>query len=338
MNAPHERSILKQQAQEHLQARHWLQAEEDFKQLLAIDAQDEEALLGRAAALDGLGQFDALYEIAEHIVAIDPSSAAALAFKARALQKLERLSAATIANDQALLLDTNLGLAWINRCGLQLLQQKYPEALRSALRATELAPDDARAWANKGMALYNNNALFESLEAFNTCLKKESDFLLALQMRGEIFLRLGRLEAVFNNARQMLTLYPHDLTALTQALQATRGLEYFEELSELSQAMLQTVPDSLFAWEHLMRGLRALGKFDDALDALNHLLALDALNVRNWTFKADTLYRLARYREAVNAGSQALQLDPEFPPAIRIHEKALRLMYQRKERKPKQKE
>jgi tetratricopeptide (TPR) repeat protein len=335
MNAPHERTLLKRQAQEQLQARHWLQAEESFRRLQEIDEQDEETLLGRAAALDGLGRFDELYEVAELALAISPSSAPALAFKARALQKLERLSEATIANDQALLLDTNLGLAWINRCGLQLLQQKYAEALRSALRATELAPDDARAWANKGMALYNNNALFEALETFNTCLEHESDFLLALQMRGEIFLHLGRLEAVFDNAGQMLSLYPHDLTALTQAMQASRGLEHFEELSELSQTMLQIVPDSLYAWEHLMRGLRAQGKFNEALEALDRLLEMDKVNVRNWTFKADTLFRLERYREAVNAGSYALKLDPEFPPAIRIHEKALRLMYQRKERKPK---
>jgi pentatricopeptide repeat protein len=99
--------------------------------------------------------------------------------------------------------------------------------------------------------------------------------------------------------------------------------------------LLQAVPDSLFAWEHLMRGLRALGRFDESLDALNHMLELDGANVRLWTFKADTLYRLNRYREAVQAGSYALQFDPEFAPAIRIHEKALRLMYQRKERKPK---
>jgi tetratricopeptide (TPR) repeat protein len=216
-----------------------------------------------------------------------------------------------------------------------LLQQKYPEALRSSLRATELAPDDARAWANKGMALYNNNAIFEALEAFNTSLEKEPDFLLALQMRGEIFLRLGRIEVVLTNAQQLLTLHPRDLTGLTQAIQAARGLERFEQLYEFSQTLLQAVPDSLFAWEHLMRGLRALGRFDEGLDALNHMLELDGANVRLWTFKADTLYRLGRYREAVQAGSSALQFDPEFAPAIRIHEKALRLMYQRKERKPK---
>ena len=335
MKVPHERFIIQRQAQEQLQARRWSQAEASFRQLLELDAQDEEALQGRAIALDALGQFDTLYEVAEQLLSANLASASGLAFKARALQKLERLSEATIANDQALLLDTNLGLAWINRSGLQLLQQKYPEALRSSLRATQLASDDARAWANKGMALFNTNALFEALDAFTTSLEKDPGFLLALQMRGEIFLRLGRLEAGIANANQTLEIQPLDLTALTQAAQATRALERFEELQEVSQTLLQIVPESFFAWEHFMRSQRALGQFDQALEALNQMLALDGRNVRLWTLKADTLYRLSRYREAVAAGSQALQLEPDFPPAIRIHEKSLKLMYQRKERRPK---
>jgi tetratricopeptide (TPR) repeat protein len=336
MKVPHELTILRELAQNQLQSHLWQEAETSFQQILALDEQDEDALLGRSTALDALGQFDILYETAEILLATNPTSAPALAFKARALQKLERVSEATIANDQALLLDTTLPLAWINRCGLQLLQQKFPEALRSALRATELAPTDARAWANKGMALFNNNALLEALNAFNICLENDPNFLLALQMRGEIFLRLGRLDAVITNANQILTHYPLDLTALTQAIQATRSLEHFEELRLFSQALLQVVPDSPFAWEHLMRAQRALGQFSEALAVLDHLLEVDSTNVRLWTFKADTLYRLDRFREAVNASAQALRIEDDFAPAIRIHEKSLRLMYQRKERKPRQ--
>jgi len=247
MNAPDERTILRQKAQEQLQTKHWLEAEESFKQLLEIDAQDEEALEGRSEVLDSLGQFGRLYETAQLLLTTNPASAPALAFKARALQKLERISEATIANDQALLLDTNLPLAWINRCGLQLLQQKYPEALRSSLRATELAPNDARAWANKGMALYNNNAIFEALEAFNTSLEKEPDFLLALQMRGEIFLRLGRIEVVLTNAQQLLTLHPSDLTGLTQAIRAHRSWVTPDRARQHLQPSAITAPRALGA-------------------------------------------------------------------------------------------
>ncbi len=110
--------------------------------------EDITMLLDQALSLDTDGHYEEMLVAAEEAYALDPGSALALACKARALQKLERISEATIANDQALLLDTNLALAWINRSGLQLLQQRFPESLHSADRAIELAPNDARAWAN----------------------------------------------------------------------------------------------------------------------------------------------------------------------------------------------
>ena len=164
---------LRHQAHEHLETRRWLQAEEIFSTLLTHNAEDEDALLGLVASLDGLNSFEPLYDIAQRLLEINPNSAAALAYKARALQKMDHISEATIANDQALLLDTNFGLAWINRCGLQLLQGKLPEALRTSYRAVEVAPNDPRSWANKGVALLNFNRLAEALEAFDQSLALE---------------------------------------------------------------------------------------------------------------------------------------------------------------------
>jgi predicted Zn-dependent protease len=93
------------------------------------------------------------------------------------------------------------------------------------------------------------------------------------------------------------------------------------------------MPNSLFAWENHMRSLRGLGKFEEADEALDHLIDLEPDDVRFWTMKADTLYRLERYREAANIAEHARRIDSEYPPAHRIHEKALRSMYQRKEKK-----
>src|SRR6266852_1499697 len=132
------RAVSREEAHEHLQATRWNEARTEFNHLLEYDREDEDALIGLALALDRLGEYEKMYETAQFAVQVDPGSALALACKARALQKLERISEATIANDQALLLDTNLALAWFNRSGQQLLQEHFQEALRSAIRATEL--------------------------------------------------------------------------------------------------------------------------------------------------------------------------------------------------------
>src|SRR5439155_26634676 len=113
---------------------------------------------------DKLVDYDKMYEMAQSGGQMDPGSALALACKARALQKLDRISEATIANDQALLLDTNLALAWFNRCGQQLLQHHPQEALRYAQRSIELDHSDARTWGNKALALLRMNRMYEALE------------------------------------------------------------------------------------------------------------------------------------------------------------------------------
>ncbi|HTD19009.1 MAG TPA: hypothetical protein VK667_05700, partial [Ktedonobacteraceae bacterium] len=145
-----------------------------------IQHEDVVALLELALAKDKAGSYEDMLPIAQKAIDLDPGSALALACKARALQKLERLSEATIANDQALLLDTNLPLAWINRSGLQIIQGRFPEGLRSAARASELDPQDARAWANRGMALLNLNNRLDALAAMNQSLVCDPDFLFAL--------------------------------------------------------------------------------------------------------------------------------------------------------------
>jgi tetratricopeptide (TPR) repeat protein len=324
---------LHEQAQDELLKRDWQGAATTYQQLLELEGPKEELLPDFAYALDGAGSYEQLLTVAETMLSLVPTFPAGLAYKARALQKLARLSEATIANDQALLLDSNLPLAWINRSGLQLLQQKFNEALRSAQRAVELDPEDARAWANKGMALLNFQHFTEALDAFDRSLSCDPGFLFALQMKGEILCKMGQMKAAAENAEQALLLSPTDVSLLTQAILAFRSLEMYSQLKDVSGELIKQIPDGLFAWENYMRSWRGLGEYEEANTALDQVLELDPRNVRFWTMKADTLYRLGRYREAVNAAERAVRIDQDYPPARRIREKAVRLMYQRKEKR-----
>ncbi|GAC1431190.1 MAG: hypothetical protein NVS9B9_05480 [Ktedonobacteraceae bacterium] len=327
-----DREQLRQQAYHHLHEKQWTLAQHLFAELLEHDGANEDLFRGSLAALDGAEQFEALLAQAQNVLEHTTNAAYALAFKARALQKLNFLSEATIANDQALLLDTNLPLAWINRSGLQLLQQKFPEALRSAQHAVEVAPDDARAWANKGVALLNFDRLLEGLTAFNQSLVCDPTNLFALKMKSEILFKLGRLAEVVTNTEQILRIDPTNSEALSLVMQALRSLERYEELQQTAKELTRLDPENVFAWENYVRSLRGTGAFEAANEALERLLDLDPGNVRFWTMKADTLYRLLRYREAVATADHAIYLNPEYPPARRIREQALKRLYQRKKK------
>ncbi len=327
-----DREQLRQQAYNSLHNRQWTLAQQLFAELLAHGSDDDDTFSGLMAALDGAGQFEALLAQAQQVLEQYPHAAYALAFKARALQKLNALSEATIANDQALLLDTNLPLAWINRSGLQLLQQKFPEALRSAQHAVEVAPHDARAWANKGVALLNFDNLLEALNAFNRSLACDATNLFALKLKSEILFRLGRLTDVVVNTEQMLHIDSTNVEALSFAMQALRSLERYEDLEETAKTLTSLDPNNISARENYVRSLRGMGRFEEANAAFEHLLDLDPNNVRFWTLKADTLYRLQRYREAVAVADHAIYLNQDYLPARRIREQSLKLMYQRKKK------
>src|SRR5260370_16711580 len=77
-----------------------------------------------------------------------------------------------------------------------------------------------------------------------------------------------------------------------------------------------------------MCALRGLGRFEEAGEAIDRMLEFDPTNVRYLMIKADNLYRQQLYRKAVSVAEDALQIDDEYPPARRIHEKAMRMMYQ----------
>jgi len=328
---------MREQALGHAAHRQWTEALDTLLPLLDIDPFDEKTLIEIANCLDHMNNFDLLHEITSQLIEKNPNFARALALRARALQKMGRLSEATIANDQALLLNKRLDLAWINRSGLQLLQGKFPEALRSSQRAIELASEDPRAWSNRGVALLNFNRLGEALEAFDRSLGLDNTQFFAIQMKCEIFSRTGRMRDILPLVEQGLHLEPRNLNLLTKGIEALRSLEMYTELCDLSQQFINMSEDSPFAWEHYIRGLRGLGKFPEANNALDRLLVLETADVRFWTLKADTLYRMERYRDAVHAAEHACYIDSEYPPAQRIYEKSLRLMYQRKDKWKEQK-
>lgn len=298
-----------------------------------VQDEDVAALLEIALAMDKAGTYEDMLLTAQRAIELAPASALALAYKARALQKLERLSEATIANDQALLLDSNLPLAWINRSGLQIVQGRFPEGLRSAVRATELAPQDPRAWANRGMALFNLNNMLDALTAMNQSLACDPDFLFALQMKGEILRRYGRMHELAETMQHALELAPLDVTSLSLMALALRALEEYEQLAAVTEKLTQFTPTSLFTWDSHMRALRALGRFAEAEASIDRCLELAPNDFRIWMLKADNLYRLERYREAAQAAEHALHFDTQFTPARRIHEKAVRMMYQHKKKR-----
>src|SRR5947209_10025147 len=121
----------------------------------------------------------------------------------------------------------------------------------------------------------------------NQSLTCDPDFLFALQIKGEILYRYGRMHDLVQTIRHALQLAPSEIRSLVLMIQACRALEEYDELPPLTQRLTELQPDALFAWESHMSTLRALGRFADAEEAIERVLALTPNDVRMWTIKAD---------------------------------------------------
>jgi tetratricopeptide (TPR) repeat protein len=82
-------------------------------------------------------------------------------------------------------------------------------------------------------------------------------------------------------------------------------------------ATLEGEPGSAAAWRRLGRLLSALGRYDDALEAVDRALALDETRAAGWRLKGNILLKLGQLAEARAAFRQAVALALGSRRAIR---------------------
>jgi tetratricopeptide (TPR) repeat protein len=129
--------------------------------------------------------------------------------------------------------------------------------------------------------------------------------------------RLGTVPLLFQVGGRILV---HETLRATLEAEGIRGLAFapldmayspYDALRILAmQRQLQEHPDDWALWYELSRGLTASGKYDEALDALEHVLALNPTYAEAWHQRGRTLHQMGRLQEALEALQQAITLDP----------------------------
>ncbi|MBI4589063.1 MAG: tetratricopeptide repeat protein [Candidatus Rokubacteria bacterium] len=172
--------------------------------------------------------------------------------------------------------------------------QDYDAALGCYDRALEIAPDDALAWTNKGIAL---NHLGEYPAAVE-CLE-EAYRLDPTQAHIGATLALARCDEFIERGEQGAA-----LEACDQAL----ALD----------------PLRLGAWSRRSELLVRLERFVDAVPCLQRALELGAADVRTWNLKAAAHAALVQTSEALVCVDKALELEPNYPDLWRNKDELLR--------------
>ena len=100
-------------------------------------------------------------------------------------------------------------------------KKKYSKAIKTLKNVTQSQPDNADAWNLLGFASRKTDQLGLARQAYEKALTANPDHKGALEYQGELFIRLGDIDAAKANLKKLETLCPsgcEELTLLAQAL------------------------------------------------------------------------------------------------------------------------
>ncbi|HKI80438.1 MAG TPA: tetratricopeptide repeat protein, partial [Pseudodesulfovibrio sp.] len=177
-------------------------------------------------------------------------------------------------------------------------------------QALSLNPDLANARYYRATILFSKGRTNEALADVNRAIKLKPDHVQAHYTRGSILLSLGRSREVAWDFTEVIRHDPSIAEAFVR-----RGLCYMrlhreDEAIEDFGSALAINPANLEA--NYNRGMVYLGRheYDAALSDLSQAYILDSDNVRLLTARAQTLFKLGRFKVAARDYRRATQLEP----------------------------
>ena len=166
---------------------------------------------------------------------------------------------------------------WLDSAEEAFYSGHFRDALAALEQALALNPQDASAWANKGVTLARLDRPEDALGALEQALALDPQDADAWYNRGVMLGNLGRLEEELASYEQTLSLNPQDANA----------------------------------WNNMGAVLGNLGRFEEELTAYEQCLSLDPQRAEAWYNKGVTLFRRGHFQEALVAFDCALQLQPD---------------------------
>jgi predicted O-linked N-acetylglucosamine transferase (SPINDLY family) len=336
-------------ALQHHQAGRLADAEALYRQILAVQPVNADAVHNLGVVAQQSGRCNIAVELFGKAIALDPANAVAYSNLGEAYRASGRLPEALEAYRQALRLDSRQPYAHNNLGTVLRVQGRLEEAIDAFREALQLRPDYAEAHYNLAVALEEAGRWAEALAPLRQAIEIKPDLAEAYAKLGNVLVKLEREDeavvayvraleiraedpATHNNLGNLLKArgeQPAAVAAFRRAL--TFNPEYAEAHYNLGNALaasgdfaeaatalrraLKIRPDYFDAWNNLGNVLAGLGQLDEACAAFGEALRLRPDAEGTWTNLGNVLVDLGRLGEAIEAYRQAIELQPDYAVA-----------------------
>lgn len=168
---------------------------------------------------------------------------------------------------------------------------RLSEALHTGQLAVQLTPEDGLAFNNYGMALMESGDFQGAAECFNTALRREPENPSVLYNCGRISLIAGNPEEALLFFRSSCAADPSFLGPQIETARALGILERHTEAEEQALTVLAAYPGDPEALNILALSYSAQGRYSEAIQVLESLMAMYPEDLRGRLGLAECLYR-----------------------------------------------
>ncbi|CCK25497.1 hypothetical protein BN159_1118 [Streptomyces davaonensis JCM 4913] len=203
-----------------------------------------------------------------------------------------------------------------DRGGGHLRAGRRDEAVADFTAALELDPDRASVLAQRAEAHRQSRRYDDAVADFTAALDRHHDRVYVLSSRGQAHRQAGRYDDAVTDLTAALDLRPEYAWALAQRGEAHREAERYDEAVTDFTAALGHDPD--FAWALSSRGAahRQAGRHDEAIADQTAALRLDSAYFWALAERGEVHREAGRYDEAVADLTAALALSPRYAWAL----------------------
>jgi predicted O-linked N-acetylglucosamine transferase (SPINDLY family) len=303
----------------HHQAGRLAEAEQGYKQILALDAQNADAhhLFGVLAYQ--VGRFDIAVQLISEAVKRRPGEVEFLANLGESLRRLGRLDEALHPLKEAVSLDPSHANAMANLGVLQADMGNLAEAEIWMRKSIALNPGNAGAQYNLGNNLKAQGRRAEALACYEAAASLQPSYVDALHQIAAIHQADDKLELALEGYRRALSVNPQHVETLNNLGVVLERLNRHPEAAPFLRKAAELRPDIAEVQCNLGVVLSHTGSLLEALTCLKRAVELKPAFVGAYGNMAAVLDKLDRSDEATAAFQQGLEVAPEDPAINRAY-------------------
>jgi len=261
-------------AMRHHQAGELAQAEAIYRQVLALDPDNPDALHLLGTIADRLGRHDEAVRLINRAITINPNVGFYYNNLGEAYRAMGEFASAISCYTRAIRLDPRCAQAYYNLGNALLARNSLPEAIAAYREAVRIQPDFAGAYNNLGAALKENWQLEEAITAYREAIRLNPRSAKAHSNLGLALCETERLEEAFAECQRALALDPNLSDAYANLGMVLRDQGRLNEALAACHKALAIQPDSHDGLSNLGVILRDQGRLDDSIAAFDAALRL----------------------------------------------------------------